>query len=62
MRALSGSLGALPVLLAGRGDVAGVAAEYGFTKVLTTHQLAAAAPTALPFRAAPSVPGSATGG
>jgi hypothetical protein len=61
MRALARTLGTRPVLLAGRGEVADVAASYGFKKVLTTGQLAAALPTALPFRAREELGGSRPG-
>jgi hypothetical protein len=49
MRPLAAALGQQPVLVVGRHKVA-VAASYGFSKVLTTRQLAAAlGPGALPF-------------
>lgn len=50
MRPLAAALGQQPVLVVGRHEVAAVAASYGFSKVLTTRQLAAAlGPGALPF-------------
>jgi hypothetical protein len=50
MRPLAAVLGQQPVLVVGRHEVAAVAASYGFRKVLTTRQLAAAlGPGALPF-------------
>lgn len=49
MRALASRLGQQPVLAVGRGEVVGVAAGYGFRKVVSTRQLAAACPGALPF-------------
>jgi hypothetical protein len=50
MRPLAAALGQQPVLVVGRHEVAAVAAGYGFSKVLTTRQLAAAlGPGALPF-------------
>ncbi|KAF8072704.1 Retrovirus-related Pol polyprotein from transposon TNT 1-94 [Scenedesmus sp. PABB004] len=62
MRALAGRLGQAPVLVVGRGDCARVARGYGFTKVLTTAELAAALPPgALPFAPAPPAP-AARGG
>jgi HAD superfamily hydrolase (TIGR01456 family) len=50
-RALAPRFADLPVLVAGRGRVAEVAAAYGFRRAATTAQLAAAAPRAVPFRA-----------
>ena len=50
MRTLVPHLRARPVLVSGRGEVAAVAAGYGFQKIVTSDQLAAALPTALPFR------------
>lgn len=38
-----------PVLVLGRGDVAGVARSYGLRNAVTSHKLACAAPTAVPF-------------
>jgi ribonucleotide monophosphatase NagD (HAD superfamily) len=49
MAALARHLHNVPVLVVGRGDVARVATTYGFRRVLTTAQLAAALPGALPF-------------
>ncbi|GBF99769.1 hypothetical protein Rsub_12397 [Raphidocelis subcapitata] len=51
-RALVPRLRTRPVLVVGRRDTPAVAASYGFQKVLTTHDLAAAHPDALPFGAA----------
>jgi hypothetical protein len=45
-------LGALPVLVSGRGQTAQVAAEYGFKHMVTTEQLLRAIPEALPFASA----------
>ncbi|GFH06044.1 uncharacterized protein HaLaN_00608 [Haematococcus lacustris] len=42
-------LGQRPVLVAGRGNVLQVAAGYGFTRLVSSEQLAAAMPTAVPF-------------
>eukprot|EP00877_Chromochloris_zofingiensis_P014983 jgi/Chrzof1/9739/Cz04g14030.t1 len=50
MRSLAHKLSQQPVLIAGRGDVVHVAHTYGFQQVMTTHQIARAMPTALPFR------------
>jgi hypothetical protein len=50
MQPLAVELGQQPVLVVGRHQVAAVAESYGFSKVLTTRQLAAAlGPGALPF-------------
>ena len=48
-RSLAASLGDKPVLVAGSGDVAHVAATYGFKHVVTTGDLARALPSAVPF-------------
>jgi len=48
------------VLLSGRGDLPGVAASYGFRRVVTTQQLAAAFPSAVPFTLQPDPPLSAS--
>ena len=53
LRALAPRLGRDPVVVSGRKDSVEVALSYGFTKVLSTHHLAAALPDALPFGAAP---------
>jgi hypothetical protein len=49
MRALAARLAGQCVLVSGRHDVINVAASYGFRKLLSTAQLAAALPGALPF-------------
>ena len=48
-RSLAKSLGSKPVLVAGVGNVAEVAREYGFKHVLTTKDIALAVPKAVPF-------------
>ena len=48
-RSLAASLGSKPVLVAGMGEVADVASAYGFRHVVTTHDLARALPSAVPF-------------
>jgi hypothetical protein len=50
-RELVGRLGQVPLLAVGRGSVAEVAADYGFRRVVTTAQIAAAMPAAVPFAA-----------
>eukprot|EP00879_Flechtneria_rotunda_P010290 GHRR01010758.1.p1 GENE.GHRR01010758.1~~GHRR01010758.1.p1 ORF type:complete len:345 (+),score=111.87 GHRR01010758.1:1674-2708(+) len=45
----TGPLGHQPVLVSGQGEVMAVAANYGFRKLLSCSQLAAALPGALPF-------------
>lgn len=57
-RSLVGRLGQHPVVVSGRRDAVAVAGAYGFSKVLTTYQLAAAYPDALPFGGA-AVPAGA---
>ena len=48
-RSLAASLGSKPVLVAGMGEVAHVAATYGFKHVVTSRDLARALPSAVPF-------------
>jgi len=54
---LAPRLGSHPILAVGRKDTQAVAQAYGFQKVMSTYQLAAALPDALPFGAA-GVPAS----
>ena len=49
MRDLVPSLGSLPVLVSGRGDVLNVAKGYGFLQPLHARDLGRAMPTATPF-------------
>ena len=48
-RSLAANLGSKPILVAGMGEVAHVAATYGFKHVVTTRDLARASPSAVPF-------------
>lgn len=49
MRSLVPHLKDAPVLISGRGDVLNVARSYGFQRVLSTAQLGAVYPSAIPF-------------
>lgn len=48
-QSLTHQLATNPVLVIGRGDVEGVAKSYGLEKIITTRQLAATHPAAVPF-------------
>ena len=54
-RELAKDLGDKPVVISGRGALE-VAQAYGFTQAVTTSQLSAAHPTAVPFCHDPGLP------
>lgn len=58
-RELAKELGDKPVVISGRGAHE-VAKAYGFTRAVTTAQLSAAYPTAVPFCHNPGLPDAAT--
>lgn len=57
-RELAKELGDKPVVISGRGAL-DVAKAYGFTRAVTTAQLSAAYPTAVPFCHNPGLPAAA---
>ena len=60
-RELAKELGDKPVVISGRGAHE-VAKAYGFTRAVTTAQLSAAYPTAVPFCHSPGLPAAAAQG